>query len=447
MQNKAAVIGGGLAGSEAAFSLARAGLQVTILEMKPTQFSPAHENPDLGELVCSNSLRSEDPLSAVGLLKQEMRSIGSLVMAVAEKTRVPAGKALAVDRRQFAAQITAALQDMPGVNVERKEVQGLQDPALSGYSRVVVAAGPLPGQGLNQSLIELASGQDLYFYDAIAPIVSADSLNWDRVFWGSRYDPQGGDYLNCALNEQEYHALRRELQNGARVKFKAFESEVHFEGCLPVETLAERGELTLAYGPLKPVGLVDPRTGRRPFAVVQLRAENQEKTMFNLVGFQTKLTYPEQERIFRMIPGLEQARFERLGSMHRNTFVNAPRVLRFPELELRAAPGVHLAGQITGVEGYVESAACGLWVGLCLARLFREGRILPPPPAETALGGLLRHLCLPKKHFQPMNVNYGLLPSLPGRIKKQRRKEMYAQRAGQAWQEWLAALGLQAGRA
>ncbi|MFW6178583.1 MAG: methylenetetrahydrofolate--tRNA-(uracil(54)-C(5))-methyltransferase (FADH(2)-oxidizing) TrmFO [Desulfohalobiaceae bacterium] len=443
MQQRTAIIGGGLAGSEAAYILARAGLEVDILEMKPESFSPAHQSPDLGELVCSNSLRSEDVLSAVGLLKQEMREAGSLIMQAADETRVPAGKALAVDRQRFSAEITRCLQDMSLVRILRKEVRGLQDPVLNGYSKVLVAAGPLPGQGLSQSLIELTGGEDLYFYDAIAPIVSADSLSWDRIFWGSRYEPEGEDYLNCPLSEQEYYALRQELLAGEKVKLKEFEDLVHFEGCLPVETLAERGELTLAFGPLKPVGLVDPRTGDRPFAVVQLRAENQERTMFNLVGFQTKLTYAEQQRIFRMIPGLEQARFERLGSMHRNTFVNAPKVLRFPELELRAAPGVHLAGQITGVEGYVESAACGLWAGACLAMLLKQGGLLPPPPAETALGGLLRHLCLPRKDFQPMNVNFGLLPPLKGKVKKQKRKEMYLQRAREHWEEWLQAVSWQ----
>ncbi|MFO8032827.1 MAG: methylenetetrahydrofolate--tRNA-(uracil(54)-C(5))-methyltransferase (FADH(2)-oxidizing) TrmFO [Desulfohalobiaceae bacterium] len=444
MQTRVAVIGGGLAGSEAAYRLARAGLEVDVLEMKPQSFSPAHKSSDLGELVCSNSLRSEDILSAVGLLKQEMQEAGSLIMEAAYKTRVPAGKALAVDRHRFSADITQRLEMLSGVNVLRIEVQDLQDPGLADYSKVVVAVGPLPGQALSQSLIRFTGGEDLYFYDAIAPIVSADSLNWEKVFWGSRYDPQGQDYLNCPLNEEEYHALRQELLAGAKIKFKEFEELVHFEGCLPVETLAERGEQTLAFGPMKPVGLKDPRTGARPFAVVQLRAENQEKTMFNLVGFQTKLTYPEQERIFRMIPGLEQARFERLGSMHRNTFVNAPRVLHFPELELKRLPGVHLAGQITGVEGYVESAACGLWVGASLARRLLEDKPLPPPPAETALGGLLRHLCLPRKDFQPMNVNFGLLPPLEGKVKKQKRKEMYMQRAKQAWQEWLTAVGWQA---
>lgn len=447
MQERVAVIGGGLAGSEAAYRLARAGLEVDILEMKPESFSPAHQSPELGELVCSNSFRSEDLLSAVGLLKQEMREANSVVMQAADQTRVPAGKALAVDRQRFSAEITKRLEQISAVHILRREVQGLQDPLLKDYCKVVVAAGPLPGQALSQSLVQLTSGEDLYFYDAIAPIVSSDSLNWDRIFWGSRYDPQGQDYLNCPLNEDEYHALRQELLAGEKVKLKEFEDIVHFEGCLPVETLAERGEQTLAFGPLKPVGLQDPRTQKRPFAVVQLRAENQERTMFNLVGFQTKLTYPEQERIFRMIPGLEKAQFERLGSMHRNTFVNAPKVLRFPELELKAAPGVHLAGQLTGVEGYVESAACGIWVGACLARMLQEGRPLPPPPAETALGGLLRHLCLPRKDFQPMNVNFGLLPPLQGKVKKQKRKERYVQRARQAWQEWLTAVGWEPGQA
>ena len=432
---KVAVIGGGLAGCEAAWQLAVQEIPVTIFEMKPQKYSPAHTNPDLAELVCSNSLRSDEVTSAVGLLKEEMRTLDSLIMHAALHSRVPAGKALAVDRSEFAALITRRLCESSQVDIERREIGSLHDDRLTGFSHVILAAGPLASDSITKSLIDRIGGQDLYFYDAIAPIVNADSINWDRVFWGSRYDPESFDYLNCPLNEEEYHILRQALLNGRRVQTKSFESEVHFEGCLPVETLAERGEMTLAFGPLKPVGLKDPKTGEQPFAVVQLRAENRAKTMFNLVGFQTKLTYTEQPRVLRLIPGLEEARFERLGSIHRNTFVNAPLVLD-PYLELKSAPGISLAGQITGVEGYVESAACGLWLGLRLSRELKGFEAGLPPP-ETALGGLLSHLRVPQKRFQPMNVNFGLLPPLQVRAKKSKRKELYVQRAREALQRWL----------
>ncbi|MDZ7761993.1 MAG: methylenetetrahydrofolate--tRNA-(uracil(54)-C(5))-methyltransferase (FADH(2)-oxidizing) TrmFO [Desulfovermiculus sp.] len=437
MKPKVALIGGGLAGCEAAWQLHRAGVNVAVYEMKPQRYSPAHSNPNLAELVCSNSFRSDVLCSAPGLLKSEMRRLDSLIMAAAEKARVPAGKALAVDRAEFAASITDQLDQARDVDLIRREIASLSDPVLSAYSRVIVAAGPLASPELTSSLLQWTKEQGLSFYDAIAPIVSADSINWDRVFWGSRYDPESRDYLNCPLNEEEYHALRHGLLTGERVLSKDFENQVHFEGCLPVETMAERGEMTLAFGPLKPVGLTDPRTGERPFAVVQLRAENKEKTMFNLVGFQTKLTYAEQKRFFRLIPGLEQAEFLRLGSIHRNTFVHAPRVLT-PNLELKKAPGVFLAGQITGVEGYIESAACGLWLGLHL------GQNVPLPPEETALGGLLNHLRKPEDNFQPMNVNFGLLPPLKGRMKKAKRKEAYVHRAQAAFEEWMGGMGQEA---
>ncbi len=430
MSEKIAIIGGGLAGCEAAWQLHRAGLAVTVYEMKPHRYSPAHTNPDLAELVCSNSFRSDALQSGPGLLKSEMRSLDSLVMSAAEKARVPAGKALAVDREEFAASITDRLHTARDVDIRRREVASLSDPELTAYSKVIVAAGPLASPDLTASLLQRTKEEGLSFYDAIAPIVSADSINWDRVFWGSRYDPESRDYVNCPMDEQTYHALRQELLTGERVVSKDFEAQVHFEGCLPVETMAERGEMTLAFGPLKPVGLVDPRTGERPFAVLQLRAENKEKTMFNMVGFQTKLTHAEQARVFRRIPGLEEAEFLRLGSIHRNTFVHAPRVLT-PTLEVKQAPNVFLAGQITGVEGYIESAACGLWLGLHL------GRRVSVPPEETALGGLLNHLRRPQDNFQPMNVNFGLLPPLEKRMKKAKRKEAYAQRAQAALQEWL----------
>ncbi len=435
-KRKTAIIGGGLAGSEAAWQLAGRGSRVTIFEMKPRVFSPAHASGHLAELVCSNSFRSADTLSAVGLLKEEMRSLGSLVMQAADETRVPAGKALAVDRDRFAASVTSRLEGLPEVNIVRQEIQGLDDPALTGFDRVIIAAGPLAGASLTRSLLKAIGGQELFFYDAIAPIVSADSLDMDQLFWASRYDPESSDYLNSPLDKGQYLALRQALLDGEAVEIKACESPRHFEGCLPVEVLAERGEQTLAFGPLKPVGLTDPGTGKRPFAVVQLRPENREKTLFNLVGFQTRLKHGEQLRAFRLIPGLENARFARLGSMHRNTFVNAPKVLK-PDLELKQAENIYLAGQITGVEGYVESSACGLWLGLHLAGLDR-GRSPGLPPQETVLGGLLGHLQSESTDFQPMNVNFGLLPELNIRAKKNRRKELYVERAREARQRWRA---------
>ncbi|SDB56405.1 methylenetetrahydrofolate--tRNA-(uracil-5-)-methyltransferase [Desulfonatronum thiosulfatophilum] len=430
-----AVVGAGLAGCECAWQLARGGISVRLYEMKPDRFSPAHSSPNLAELVCSNSLRSDEPEAAVGLLKQEMTELDSLVMAAARATRVPAGKALAVDRELFAEWITKRIHDEPRITLVREEVRSLDDPRLAGADLVVIAAGPLAGEELAEDLRTAVGGDHLYFYDAIAPIVAAESVDMSIAFWGSRYNPDEHDYLNCPLDEETYRRFHAELLGARKVAAREFEKTIHFEACLPIETLAERGEMTMAFGPLKPVGLVDPQTGAQPFAVVQLRAENLDKTAFNLVGFQTKLAYPEQERIFRLIPGLAQAEFLRLGSMHRNTYVNAPQALT-PDLELRARPGVFLAGQITGVEGYVESAACGLWLGHALtARL--QGRNIPQPPPETALGALLRHLQTQTKNFQPSNVNFGLMPELKARGKKAQRKAMQAQRARETWLKWM----------
>jgi methylenetetrahydrofolate--tRNA-(uracil-5-)-methyltransferase len=429
-----AVIGGGLAGCEAAWQLARHAVRVLLLEMKPVRFSPAHSEEGLAELVCSNSLRADEPTAAVGLLKEEMRTLSSLIMEAAETTRVPAGKALAVDRRLFSAHITARISEHPLIKVARREITTLDAPELKGMAAVILAAGPLASDALAEDLARVLGEEQLSFYDAIAPIVSADSIDMDKVFWGSRYRPEEHDYLNCPMDEEQYRSFHQALLSGRKVPCREFEKQVHFEGCLPVETMAERGEMTLAFGPMKPVGLSDPRTGKEPFAVVQLRAENLERTMFNLVGFQTKLAYPEQQRIFRMIPGLERADFVRLGSIHRNTFVNAPKVLD-QELALRMRPGVHLAGQITGVEGYVESAACGLWVGRLLAHKLR-GEELTPPPSETMLGALLHHLRTESANFQPMNVNFGLTPPLKARGGKAKRKEAYAKRAREKWVSW-----------
>ena len=441
-----AVIGGGLAGCECALVLAASGVAVTLYEMKPERFSPAHTNPMLAELVCSNSLRSDLPESAVGQLKREMRALGSAIMDCADATRVPAGKALAVDRERFAKAMTARVAAEPLIALERREITALaaEDggpaPELAGFDAVVVAAGPLASAPLAESLGRLTGEGHLYFYDAIAPVVDAASVNMDVAFWGARYQPDDADYLNCPMNKEEYTAFHEALLEGKRTPVREFEKEEHFEGCMPIETLAERGFKTLAFGPMKPVGFTDPRTGARPFALLQLRAENANKSMFNLVGCQTKLTYGEQERIFRMVPGLENAEFVRLGSMHRNTFVNAPKVLA-PDLSLLSRPDIFLAGQITGVEGYVESAACGLWLGHSLAAR-AQGRSFSRPPRESALGALLAHLAEPVKKFQPSNVQFGLMPEIGVKAGKANRKALYAARASRAFLDWMAREGL-----
>ena len=433
-----AIIGGGLAGCECAYALAEAGVSAHIFEMKPEKCSPAHVSSDLAELVCSNSFRSDAPDSAVGELKAEMRLMGSLCLEVAEETRLPAGKALAVDRERFAAGVTSRIMNTPGIQVERREVSSLEpgSGALAAFDLVVVAAGPLASDALVASLGQYAGEEYLYFYDAIAPVVDGSSINMDIAFWGSRYHPEDSDYLNCPLNEEEYAAFHAALVEGKTFQARDFEKEIHFEGCMPIEALAARGYKTLTFGPFKPVGFIDPRTGKRPYALLQLRMENANRSMFNLVGCQTKLTYGEQERIFRMIPGLEKAEFSRFGSMHRNTFVNAPKVLA-DDLSLKSAPHIFLAGQITGVEGYVESAACGLWLGKQLAARARD-RILPLPPVESAMGALLRHLRTPAKHFQPSNVQFGLMPELGVKAGKASRKSLYAERARASFQAWLA---------
>ncbi len=432
---KIAVIGGGLAGCECAMQLAKAEIPVVLFEMKPDKYSEAHHIPSLAELVCSNSLRSGDLSTAVGILKKEMESLDSVIMKAAMQARVPAGSAVAVDREIFSNLVTKAIEEQEFITIVRKEVTSLDDPELAEFSKIVVAAGPLASEPLTESLIEKIGGGRLYFYDAIAPIVSKDSINMDIAFFGSRYKPEDDDYLNCPMTEEQYAAFLDELKKGERVVPREFEKEIHFEGCLPIEEMADRGDKTLTFGPLKPVGLIDPRTEEMAYAVVQLRAENKEKTSFNLVGFQTKLKYPEQKRIFKMIPGLEDVEFLRLGSIHRNTYVNAPEVLD-ENLALKSDSRVHLAGQITGVEGYLESAACGLWVGLLLAHQMK-GHTVPAPPLETSLGALLGHLREQKKNFQPSNVQFGLMPALNKRAPKKARKELYGKRAIEVFESWL----------
>lgn len=432
-----AIIGGGLAGCECAYALAEAGVSVHVFEMKPEKCSPAHVSSDLAELVCSNSFRSDAPDSAVGVLKAEMRLLDSLCLEVAEETRLPAGKALAVDRELFAAGVTRRITNHPRIQVERREVASLESGSseLAPFDLVVVAAGPLASEALVASLGRYAGEEYLYFYDAIAPVVDGASINMDTAFWGARYHPEDSDYLNCPLSEEEYTVFHAALIEGKTFHAREFEQEIHFEGCMPIEALAARGYKTLTFGPFKPVGFTDPRTGKRPYALLQLRMENANRSMFNLVGCQTKLTYSEQERIFRMIPGLEKAEFARFGSMHRNTFVNSPKVLA-DDLSLKSAPNIFLAGQITGVEGYVESAACGLWLGKHLAAR-AQGRMVPLPPVESAIGALLGHLRTPVKNFQPSNVQFGLMPELGVRAGKASRKALYSERAKDAFSAWL----------
>jgi methylenetetrahydrofolate--tRNA-(uracil-5-)-methyltransferase len=399
--------------------------------MKPQQFSPAHNMPGLAELVCSNSLRGDSLDNAVGLLKEELRRLGSLFMEAAEATRVPAGGALAVDREKFSAYITAKISSHPLIEVRSAEMTDIPADGV-----VVIASGPLTSDALADRIKKL-SGDYLYFYDAIAPIVTAGSLDMTTVFAASRYGKgDGDDYLNCPLEREEYERFVQELLNGEKVAARDFEKIVHFEGCMPVEELAARGLETLRFGPMKPVGLVDPRTGREPHAVIQLRKETVEATLYNLVGFQTKLTWPEQKRIFRMIPGLEQAEFARLGSMHRNTFINSPALL-LPTFQLKSDPRIIFAGQITGVEGYVESAGSGFLAGVNAA-LLASGESPLLPPSGTALGALVRHITNAEvKHFQPMNVNYGLFPELGGRVKKKERRGALAARALAELDIWL----------
>jgi methylenetetrahydrofolate--tRNA-(uracil-5-)-methyltransferase len=422
-----------LAGSEAAWQAARRGVSVRLYEMKPRKFSPAHRSPRLGELVCSNSLRAESLESAVGLLKEEMRRLGSLLMAAAAATRVPAGKALAVDREAFAAYISEALEREPRVTIVREEVT-----SLATGKATVLATGPLTSEPLAAALGALTGQDHLHFYDAIAPIVTAESIDLTKVFRASRYGA-GDDYLNCPFTEEEYAVFYRALTSAEQVPLKPFEEVRYFEGCLPLEVMAARGYLTPVYGPLKPVGLIDPSSGRQPFAVAQLRAENREGTLYNLVGFQTKLKYGEQERVFRLIPGLERAEFVRLGSVHRNTFVRSPGLLG-PGLNFIQQPELFLAGQISGVEGYVESGAMGLLCGINAARQ-ALGLPLVSPPRATAMGALVAHLNnTATRDFQPMNVNFGLFPPLKGRIPKKLRGAAYTRRALEELEQWLPEL-------
>ncbi len=424
--------GGGLAGAEAAHQLLRCGLPVTLVEARPSVQSPAHHTLLLGELVCSNSLRSAAAGTAPGLLKEEMRRAGSLIMTAADATRVPAGSALAVNREAFAWQVTSRLLLRRGFRLRRHALGALPE------APAVLASGPLTSAGMSRALSGLSGGK-LYFYDAIAPVVDAASIDWDRVFYGARREPDSKDYVNCPMDRRQYEALVTALREAGTVPRRSFEEPRYFEGCLPVEVMAGRGYEVLSHGPLRPVGLTDPRSSRRPHAVVQLRAEDLAGSSYNLVGFQTRMLRPEQRRVFRMIPGLERATFLRYGSVHRNTYLDAPRLLG-PRLELREAPGVKVAGQISGVEGYLESTAMGLVAGLLLAAELR-GRELSTPPRTTALGSLVDHITRPRalgEHFEPSNITFGLLPTPEQRIRKKRERRLaVCERALNDLQGWI----------
>ncbi len=434
---KVNVIGAGLAGSEAAWQLARHNIPVRLYEMRPRKKSPAHHTEKFAELVCSNSLRAVMLENAVGLLKKEMEQLNSLIIESAYNTRVPAGGALAVDRELFSQYITDALVNHPKVELIREEVTDLP---LDGIT--IIATGPLTSDTLAAKIKQLTGDDYLYFYDAAAPIVTLESLNMDIVFKASRYNKGEAAYLNCPMTEEEYDNFYQQLIKAERVPLKEFEKKVHFEGCMPVEVLASRGRETLTFGPLKPVGLTDPRTGKRPYAVVQLRQDNQEGTLYNLVGFQTNLKWGEQKRVFSLIPGLEDAEFVRYGVMHRNTYINSPKLLE-ATLQFKQIPNLLFAGQITGVEGYVESAASGLVAGINAARL-AVGKQAVIFPKQTAIGALLHYISTaPAKNFQPMNITFGLMPPLEKRIKdKKMRNQLLSRRALDKLEKFIEEVGL-----
>jgi len=434
MDNLVRIIGGGLAGTEAAWQLARRGIAVELFEMRPVRRTEAHATENLAEVVCSNSLRSDSLSAPAGLLKAEMRQLDSMIIRIAEAHRVPAGSALAVDRDAFARGVTQAIEALPKVQVIRQEVETIPDDGI-----VIVATGPLTSPALSRALSAQLGEEHLYFYDAISPIVTAESIDMNVAYRAARYGKGGDDYINLPLTREEYYRFIDALVAAERVATHSFERFVPFEGCMPIEEMADRGKETLAFGPMRAVGLIDPRTGRRPYAVVQLRQENRESTLYNLVGFQTKMTYPEQRKVLALIPGLANAEFVRLGSLHRNTFINAPQHL-LPTLQWRQRESLFFAGQMTGVEGYIESAATGLLAGINAANLvFGKAPVVPPP--TTALGALLGYISDPeRKRFQPMNVNFGLIPPLSVRLRGKAKKEMLSRRALADMAAWLSEL-------
>jgi methylenetetrahydrofolate--tRNA-(uracil-5-)-methyltransferase len=424
------VVGAGLAGCEAAWQIAKRGGRVILYEMKPEVFSSAHRSPFFAELVCSNSFKSESIENAPGVLKEELGLLESLILKTAKATRVPAGDSLAVDRETFSRGVTQTLERLENVEIVRKEVKAIPQDQIT-----ILATGPLTPEALSKEIQRVTGDRHLFFYDAISPIVTADSINFQKAFKASRYGKGGDDYVNCPMNEEEYYRLVEALNQAEKVAIRDFERRYLFEGCLPIEELAARGKDTLAFGPLKPVGLIDPKTGKQPFAVVQLRQENGFATLFNLVGFQTRLRQEDQRKVFRMIPGLEKAEFVRWGSVHRNTFIDSPRLLR-PSLQLKQRPQIFFAGQITGVEGYMESTAMGLLSGI---NAYRERRGMAPavPPPTTALGALIQYIIHSQTiPFQPMNINFGLFPSLKSKIKGRQKRLLLAKRALEEMQRW-----------
>lgn len=440
MNDYLTILGAGLAGSEAAWQAAERGIPVRLYEMRPVNPTPAHKTDHCAELVCSNSLGNNQTPTAPHLLKEELRKFNSLVISSGDSHAVPAGAALAVDRDLFSQDITRRLSEHPNITLIREEVTEIPN-----ERPVIIATGPLTSPRLSERISRLIGQEYLYFYDALSPIVDASTIDYNKTFFASRYDKGSDDYLNCPLNEEQYYLLVKELKEGDKVPFKSFEKPVYFEGCLPIEELAMRGDKTLAFGPLKPVGLLHPETKKRFHAVVQLRHENKEGTAFNLVGFQTKLTYPEQMRIFRLIPGLENAEFFRFGAIHRNTFINAPDLLS-PELDLKINSGVYFAGQIIGVEGYVESVAMGLLAALSVVMRIK-GQKYVAPPADTALGALLNHVVGPARTcYQPMNINYGLFqaPKMKNRNKRERNTKI-AQTASESLAQWMEGINREMG--
>ena len=422
------VVGAGLAGCEAANLLASMGVKVRLCEMKPMKMTPAHHSEDFAELVCSNSLRAASPENAIGLLKEELRRLGSLIMEAADKAQVPAGGALAVDRHEFSSYITSKIRNNPNIEIVDGEILKVPDEGI-----VVIATGPLTAGPLYEDISRLTGDTGMHFFDAAAPIVSSDSIDMTKAFRASRYGKGGDDYINCPMTKEEYINFRNELVTAERAEVKDFDKEIVFEGCMPIETMASRGEDTMRYGPLKPVGLVDPKTGREPYACLQLRQDDRESTMYNLVGFQTRLKWPEQKRVFGMIPGLENAEYVRYGVMHRNSYLNSPKCLS-SHYSLRERPNVFFAGQITGVEGYIESTASGYLAGY-YAGLMALGTEVPfEPSADTAIGSMALYVSDPSiKHFQPMNANHGIMSPIAGRFKgktgKKDRNRAIADRA------------------
>jgi methylenetetrahydrofolate--tRNA-(uracil-5-)-methyltransferase len=424
------VIGAGLAGCEAAWQIVKRGGKVTLYEMKPEVYSPAHRSPFFAEIVCSNSFKSESLENGPGVLKKEMELLESLILKTAKETRVPAGGSLAVDREAFSKKMTQIMEKLENVEIVRNEVSAIPENGIT-----VIATGPLTSEALSREIQRITGDRHLFFYDAISPIVTADSIDFGKVFKASRYGKGGDDYINCPMGEEEYYRFVNALNQAEKVPIRNFEKRYLFEGCLPIEELAARGKDTLAFGPLKPVGLIDPKTGKQPFAVIQLRQEDQFGTLFNLVGFQTRLKQEEQKKVFRMIPGLERAEFVRLGSVHRNTFIDSPRLLK-ESLQLRDRPNLFFAGQITGVEGYMESTAMGLLAGI---NAFRKARGMETvfPPTTTAIGALIHYITHSQTiPFQPMNINFGLFPPLQGKARGRERRRLLAERALNEMKKW-----------